>query len=32
MVFSADEQIKKIFLEDFEIIKVLGRGAFGKVN
>ena len=31
IIFSKDKDIKKVSLSDFKILKVLGRGTFGKV-
>ena len=30
-MFSAHKSIKEVKLEDFKILKVIGRGSFGKV-
>ena len=31
LIFSKDDKIKNVSLEDFKVLKILGRGAFGKV-
>ena len=31
LIFSKDDKIKNVSLEDFKVLKILGRGDFGKV-
>lgn len=32
LIYAKDVKSSKISIDDFDLIKVLGRGAFGKVN